>query len=127
MEEEIISLQTAKLAKEKGYIGITGIDYLGMPCWYNIKTTELTHNFLSYEETIQSPSQSIIQKWLREKHNIIIQIVMRDTTPTFRGKIWFYPEKNKNYSNLQSNVYDTYEQALEESLEIGLRGYIKNE
>ena len=72
MEEQLVSFETAKLAKEKGFPSInTGL---------NKMYTEEGHFYNSVGPTFdesssyQAPTQSLLQKWLREKHNIIVEV-----------------------------------------------------
>lgn len=74
MEEQLISFKTAKLAKEKRFDGETyryynhhrlvDVDYHdnNLYNWNN----SLNKNYIS------CPTQSLIQRWLREEHNIDI-------------------------------------------------------
>ena len=73
MQDTLIEFDTAKLAKEKGYI----LDSTwNVRLIYNLKDGEVFA-----EQQQQTPkhgcercSQSLLQKWLREKHNIHISI-----------------------------------------------------
>lgn len=72
MEEQLISFETAKLAREKGFSEVCRQLYKDYgendllepvtPSNYNNKDT--------YLNCASAPSQSLLQKWLREKHNI---------------------------------------------------------
>lgn len=79
MEEQLISFDTAKLAKENGFTG-----YKSHVFYY--KTGELyikgsmsfceDWNTWEYTDGIRwaAPSQAILQRWLREKHSIDLMI-----------------------------------------------------
>ena len=111
MQEQLISFETAKLAKEKGFI---------LPChyWYNFKGLlcgrfEREHhpangNFPSYS----APTQSLLQKWLREIHGIHIAILPK-MLPS--NQVTYYSFKGKLKKNFE-NLYNTYEEALEVGL-----------
>jgi hypothetical protein len=60
MEDQLISFETAKLAKEKGYDFENTWEYID-------KMFRYKHDMTRFLIT-----QSLLQKWLREKHNIII-------------------------------------------------------
>jgi hypothetical protein len=69
MRDEIITKETAILAKEKGFDidctylwGVVG-GYEGLHKWDNI-------NRLCNEKQFSAPSQTELQKWLREVHQI---------------------------------------------------------
>lgn len=69
-----------------------------------------------YSEVYSAPTQSILQKWLREVYNLHIDI---RTNIFAEGKYFLYIMENKEpyYTKWNSNTYyDTYEQALEEGL-----------
>lgn len=75
MEEQLISFETAKLAKEKGF---------DIPCWnyidiYNTEDSIMGYIGDTFEEKLNFakefiqyylPTQSQLQKWVREVHNI---------------------------------------------------------
>jgi hypothetical protein len=78
MKEEIITFTTAKLAKEKGFItDVEGMSWIGT-C-YN-KEGRLDDDFfdengkeLNTYFKYLAPTQSLLQRWLREKYNLFIQ------------------------------------------------------
>lgn len=98
MEDVLINFKTAKLAEEKGF----DFDY--------IVNNELTiHSLIT---------QSLLQKWLREVHNIVVLIHQYSDT-----KRYFYLT-NEEYNfecDWNKLSYETYEEALE----IGLRENLK--
>jgi hypothetical protein len=121
MEEILISFKTAKLAKELGF---------DEPCDYkygNIENEDVLIYFAMHKEHpietghinstctgCSAPTQSLLQKWLRETHNIMFVIKpfydnsMKKTTyvadPIIAGKTTKIAKK------------DTYEEALEVGL-----------
>ena len=78
MEEELISYETAKLAKEKGFNWPVVSSYNDegdtfcktKPHDWNIKRTAA----LKKNPYCSAPTQSLLQKWLREIHNLQINI-----------------------------------------------------
>ena len=84
MKEQLITLETAKLAKEKGF-NITTKSFYGCDSPAGggnanaLFTVELKKEGVlqSQEGTMvyDAPRQSLLQKWLREKHDINIQMV----------------------------------------------------
>jgi hypothetical protein len=112
MKEEIISFETAKLAKEMGInlndIGIDGYDKDGNKC----------HGFYSHcIQVYPAPTQSLLQKWLREKYNAHIIIA-----PGLLNKGKYYCEiecpNNRYFMGRNHNTY-------EEALEVGLKETLK--
>ena len=112
MNEQLISFETAKLAKEKGFFN-GGIFY------FFKNNGELTYKdrsdkFVSYD--ISAPTQSLLQKWLREKHKIIVSInILADLS--YYCLIIDINENKLNLSNQSKNIgFIIYEDALEDGL-----------
>ena len=126
MTDQLISFKTAKLAKEKGFNFTTGWPSLGRR-WYTTKQNEYTlipeGTLNAAAEGIPAPTQSLLQKWLREKHNIHIVVIpfARDSS-TIKSKSDYYVYVNKKqfygFINLTTNntPYNSYEEALEQGL-----------
>ena len=117
MNEQLISFETAKLAKEKGFFN-------GDIFYFFKNNGELTYKdrsdkFVSYD--ISSPTQSLLQKWLREKHHLIIIVAYQyehDSTPY---SYWIYKELQSLPINQWVNDLNTYEEALELGLQEALK------
>jgi hypothetical protein len=119
MEEQLVSFETSKLAKEKGF---------SEKCNYYYQNDNLVNQINSnsdgYDEP-SAPTQSFLQQWLRDEHEICVNTFMigwADLTLSNHCKInfinndlweWFVPTKGKD--NL------TYEEALEIGLQEGLK------
>ena len=94
MEEQYITFETAKLAKEKGCKNSLGLTPLAFDC-----------------------TQASLQKWLREVHNIHIQIIFLPINNRFIFAIYKYGKED-----IESVLeYETYEFALEEALQEALK------
>jgi len=128
MKEQLISFETAKLAKEKGF---------NEGCLYDYNnSSDLRKNVhsLFYNDSLDfyiAPTQSLLQKWLREVYNIEVD-VMRYTYSggEYQGKcyMWAIDKYDPNYNpetedpwileTRKSQGYDfkVYEEALEEGL-----------
>lgn len=98
MEEQLISFETANKAEQKNF--------------------PFTYVFFDEEKVPTNiPTQSILQKWLREVHNIHIEI--------FHSPIYIGGWKYKLYAlnmrlrndNVSADVYSSYEEALERGLQ----------
>lgn len=127
MEEQLISLSVAKLAKEKGFNSGSKNVYIehingGKVEYYddyytinNRKGFDLSNDiWVVYE----APTQSLLQKWLREKHKLCF---------TFFGGKHFYsfgllkPEiKSLAFVRGEEDEEGLYEKALEIALEKAL-------
>lgn len=140
MKEQLINFETAKLAKEKGFDGICRHCYhsfLETGEENEIKTPLLREftqrkfqNSIITKYNIAAPTQSLLQKWLREVHDIHIEIrnYQEYDKDNYAHTLNF--TKNANYKNEEGNkigqiisrkYFDTYEEALEQGLFEGLK------
>lgn len=130
MKEDMITLETAKLAKKKGFdlkvieafVDLTGFD--GGEMHNNVYTYRQNHN--SKNHRYSRPSQSLLKKWLREKHGLIL--VVRPTKRSSKRlkymcglyKTFTHDEviDNDPYKKLlaEVSVSESYDDALEEGL-----------
>lgn len=109
MTEELVTLETTKLLKEKGF---QQRKYL-----INVSTLHHCYKYLSV------PPQSVAQKWLRETKNLHIEIyrnacgygyaIMKANNGT-----WMEDDDSKGPND--SGNWDTYEEALEAGLQEAL-------
>ena len=117
MEEQLISFETAVLAKEKGFKIPTPVMYKGNERSYGhnnewgIDEQRLDGKFpYRNQQWYSIPTQSGLQKWLREKHNIHL-IAYKNIN--IDGYDWCYITTD-GITNI--NSYKTYEEALEFAL-----------
>jgi hypothetical protein len=110
MKEELIKFKTAKLAKEKGF-KVECSDY------YDVKGN--TNSFEHYGEALPygvcfKPTQSLLQKWLREVHKINVYC-----TPThYNYDVWV----NNVIAEIPVPLLmGSYEEVLEKGLQEGLK------
>lgn len=137
MEEQLVSFKTAKLAKEKGF-GVESIESVNSQIYDNhtevSKFPYYVDSFSLWElEELQgevlylAPTQSLLQKWLREKYNI--QLCLK---PIYGGgKIngrqigWmcYTPYQDEEFNKLPSISlsHNTYGGALERGLQAALK------
>lgn len=149
MEEQLVTFETAKLAKEKGFKELcfaafhknnrndgyfeSGIisqsEYFKFPTMSNGDKIAVLQK--DYVHTILRPTQSLLQKWLREKHNIYvtskpyIDDVSNETDENIKFQILWENEiiDVKDSYNVFSDYtyYHNYEEALEIGLQEGLK------
>lgn len=114
MEEQLIKFQTAKLAKEKGFDILCGERY--MPNGTIQTSTYKNHN--NTEKRYSVPTQSLLQKWFREKHNIHIIVISNSKNQYFVDCRFSNQRVDNDYDLvlLTGLVYETYEEALEVGL-----------
>ena len=128
MEDTRVTFETAKLAKEKGFFQET--NRLEIP-YYNYKgafkgdvSDWRIRKYIRGENTsdiefVSAPTQSLLVKWLREEHNIIV-LVDYEGIDGYYYKFYSYKEGNKNYDASDKN-YNTYEEALEAGIQEALK------
>ena len=111
MKEELISFETAKLAKAKGFIVPVKYyyDFKGDKCCGSYKTSWN----LSKSDLYATPTQSLLQKWLREKHDIHIIVIPH--LDVFRFKVL---TKYGYQSYFKSNYEEALETGLQEALKL---------
>ena len=120
MEDTLISFDTAKLAKEKGIdLYPFSIEGYVIEEFWNYKIGDnfcliLESEHLIYDDDIKkiafACSQSLFQKYLREKHNIHIEI---HVYPHLKSGIYItYIHDKSGYEKTEFN-FKTYEEALE--------------
>ena len=119
MEEQLISFETAKLAKEKGY-NITNIFSYDETSGIMLPKDPTYPGWHCYalEGVCPAPTQSLLQKWLREKHNIHIEIEIASDEELNIIQPYVYQwdfYKNGNIT-IGREFYDSYEEALEVGL-----------
>lgn len=128
MEEQKISLETCVLAYEKGYP-------LG-----RITHLNEDRSLIKYVEYTYVPTQSLLQRWLREKHDIHVSVNVRFHEKKTNGVVMYAYEIStleNYYDGIGDNLnhwlqglgeydplYHTHEK-YEEALEIGLQEGLK--
>jgi len=128
MKEQLITFETAKLAKEKGFDIPTPFYYhphygLYASSFEYGDEAEVNDNYNSDEWAdgyYAAPTQSLLQKWLREKYNIEVELrrhfksynIMRICTYIKDEDI----NTDKDLKGLDFKDFKTYEQALETGL-----------
>jgi len=129
MKDQLISFETAKLAKEKEF---------NEPCWFydernanrefihNLKDVQ---NYNLYGGQYSAPTQSLLQKWLREEHKLEVN-AYSTTVGSYTFKIFYFTEviniKHLNGRNVEdkyskSEWFESYEEALEAGLQEALK------
>lgn len=144
MKEQLISFETAKLAKEKGFdwgtdclytpkkelLSGRDYDYNGLYQW-NKEPYIYIDNIGEVHNILSAPTQSLLQKWLREIYEIYIEIEITDNTKYFYFKYILVTSKDRDYNDLDmidsakrhwnNERFKTYEEALEKGLQEALK------
>jgi len=110
MRDQLIEFKTAKLAKEKGF---TEECYA---LWQKILIEgEKNDNIINEKGIYAAPTQSLLQRWLREEHGILVESLYSysaiDYIPKI-GKLNAY----QDYNLFEEISCNTYELALEQGL-----------
>ncbi|MDB4378235.1 hypothetical protein N9Z41_00555 [bacterium] len=143
MKEQLITFETAKLAKEKGF------DMLNCTNAYNVFrenlkksgegliTTEaeeephhggvtcILRTFYQSKDWTLAPTQSLLQKWLREEHGI--HIVIKHTKSHMIGNFidnnrkQIFDEWTFSFKGMEYSKHNSYEKALEKGLQEALK------
>jgi len=129
MKEQKVQFETAKIAKEKGFNEKSTHFYvIG---YREIKEDKVIRKWGNYEDNTKllqpvslgkgqphlalAPTQCLLQKWLREEHNIIIYPILVAIYELDRG--WGYEIVDSNGKNYDENSFSkTCEEALEKGL-----------
>ena len=123
MEEQLITFETAKLAKEKGFdehVDKSICNENDGHFYHGGKNSYFERKYL--HKQYSSPTQSLLQKWLREIHGIYVDIM-----PTTKGDDVIHVLHMCNVFSKEKTiecdleVFEKYEDALEEGLLIGLK------
>ena len=167
MEEQLISFETAKLAKEKGFNILTHSYYFedrefkensltGTNGYYGDEyeffLSEFNENWndkwltkkngnrcfgcnkdKGYFETFSAPTQSLLQKWLRELHNCFIEVGIHSPENKYFTKrnLRYFVKINYYGKNFNIEMTDDEDylkiniKTYEEALEIGLQEALK--
>ena len=131
MIEQLISFETAKFAKEKGFKIPTEVMYKGNEKSYRhnnewgIDEKRLDGKFpYTNQQWYSIPTQSVLQKWLREVHNIHFEIKpifdVKDNLKPYHISVIKNPS-GKDFEYKIVGSLDTYEEALEIGLQEALK------
>ena len=134
IHEEIATFEVAKLAKEKGFPQHIGNDAYIVENEYDVEYEVGCHYSIQfipdYLPTITAPTQSLLQRWLREEKGVTICVDIFDDGWFFDIST-FYKQDTGIYevdipykSSNVSSVYDTYELALEDAIKYALENLI---
>ena len=144
-KEQIVTFDIAKLAKEKNFNWPCRLHYQlrlteqeneqdGKSGPFGWEKDELTlqSDFFINNHTkdfidtsnkswymCSAPTQSLLQKWLREEHNLIVFIApfIGEKAEGWSGEIYL----NRNFTQCEIEECKSYEEALEKGLQEGLK------
>ncbi len=133
MEEQLINIETTTLAKEKGF-DISTRHFYADESWnsreiyacsevgYGEFTDSMESNH-GFGDITLIPTQSLLQKWLRDKHNIAVLVSFNDNN-VFEYYYFIHTNVSKAFSNRICSLplkFSSYEESLEFGLTEGLK------
>ena len=131
MEEKLIEFETAKLAKEKGFnIPCDGRWWIEPASSWKFSKQGVIKCDNSSDDSIARPTQSLLQKWLREIHNIHLEPKKNVdgysclVYPNYEldAEFWVnYIMEMTDPETRKKLIHKTYEEALEVGLLEGLK------
>ena len=144
MKEQLISFETAKLASEKGFFKKPSEHGRVIGAWYNEKGVELGRvdvddkgqeiNFRTYGKSYEdhylksfyAPTQTLLQKWFREKYKIYVTVTINILTAKCDYEIFQYNDGNEIEPVIVGKTNtDDWDLEFEEALEEGLQEVLK--
>jgi hypothetical protein len=124
--DQIVSLETAKLAMEVGFkenvthLYLDGENILLMIATayttppYRVSTSDIeTPPEELLEDGVPAPTQTALSRWLREKNDMYVSV---DMMAFKRGWIVYIISMPRKAVCFKAKDFDTYEEALEEGL-----------
>lgn len=116
--EDYCSFEVAKLLKEKGFDEYCRSYYeLGEPRVY-VGSNGVCNNTMFQDESnecIARPTHQMAMKWLREKHNLHIEVIYNPYYEEYKSCMY----KNIGEYNY-TEFYSTYEEAVEAAIKYSL-------
>lgn len=140
MKEQLIAFETAKLAKEKGFdihndflycekyglcqIGEETLSIFEHPETDRFEVIYDCNNEFDEGDRFYAPTQSLLQRWLREIHGIYVESY-HDLTANGKGiqyyTNWGFIKDHAGGGYDEYNDWRTYEEALEKGLQEALK------
>ena len=127
--EDYVSFEVAKLLKKKGFDADTEhemwyvVEKFSTGCHWNSCTYKVGDITREYDEKccIVMPTLQMAMKWLREVHNIFIQVELYSKYNDY----WFELFQNTHRLMVEKReVYNSYEEAVEAAIKYCLENLI---
>jgi hypothetical protein len=125
MEDQLITSGTAKLAKEKRFDWEVNQNFLEAdngeyyPDYGDGDSEMMILNHNAYDKIYSRPTQSLLQRWLREVHAIHFTL-HTGCFPESKERFWTISMYIHHWSTV-GTVYKSYENALEIGLQEALK------
>ena len=121
IEEDYVSFETAKLLKEKGFPQSTFRCHYIIDGNVHYKSFENRCGFGDYD--IIAPTLAVAMKWLREVHNINIDVVPIWNQKRFEYQIFVVTPENARHCYVDDKLYLGYEEACEAAIKYCLENF----
>lgn len=126
MKDQLISFETSKLAKEKGF------DIKVPNVWYNngVSKCRIVTSDTLFDTEYYASTQSLLQRWLRDVHNLSVCISFRKVdgkkvdgiNSVYYDVFIYYLTGGDAWKKIHmSEISDVYEEALEKGLQEALK------
>jgi uncharacterized membrane-anchored protein len=125
MREEKTKYETAILAKEKGFKQWCQMRYNNKKELENspsLKYSLSQKKLLNFNpEQVFAPTQTMLSRWLREKHKIDVIPTFSEFGRTYGYKIYFIQNGETDFINHRYSKHETFEEAMEIALQEALK------
>ena len=74
---------------------------------------------------VSAPTQSLLQRWLREEHNIHVIPMISSNVVYYGYEIIKYSSENENGKHIDADFKQPFSKTYEEALEVGLQEALK--
>ena len=119
MKEPVVSFNTARLAKEKGFFLHQPERYVNERLEYSPCRKYVASRLVPMDKNqIFAPTQSLLQMWLREVHSIAVEVLLwsiddiKKEGYCYQWRVW---DGTEDWQTVFIE-YNTYESAMEEAL-----------
>ena len=137
IHEEICTYEVCKLAKEKGFPqDVFGTCEMKSACYLEDGRFYKDGCIYPIENAYTAPTQSLLQRWLREEKGIIVEVIAYPTCSNNKKNCYWWSIKQNSdgicyqYEECSDTLYgfsfafDTYELALEDALKYALENLV---
>ena len=140
IHEEICTYEVCKLATEKGFDWGCLYHYdrkgsLHQHYAYDVMNRGVgVDDLLMYDDHLYTseclaPTQSLLQRWLREEKGIVVEVICLPTTRTsskyeYKRHLFWGSDGHYLEGEYGDEIYDTYELALEDALKYALENLV---
>ena len=121
MQDTLIGYETAFLAKQRGFDEICYTNVWKNECYTHSEFAASNSDYTTIR--CSAPTQSLLQKWLREKYNIFVTVdINAYCNNIYSASVLSLSSKNQGELLLDGfTMYKIYEEALEQGLREALK------